>query len=151
MHGHLKMDKAQKTVEVGRPFKKGVVANPKGRPRGIPDRRTKYRELIESHMPELIGKCVALALRGEMQALRLCIERVLPLPKAGEDYVDLGAPLVGTPAEQGRLVLKAVSEGQLPPAAAASLMSAISAQARIVEVDELAKRIEALEAGIQKQ
>lgn len=145
------MDTLQPKREVGRPFKKGTAANPKGRPRGIPDRRTKYRELIESHMPDLIDKCVALALRGDMQALRLCIERVLPVPKAGEDYVDLAEPLVGTPAEQGRVVLKAVSDGQLPPAAAASLMSAIAAQARIVEVDELAKRIEALEAGLRQQ
>lgn len=141
------MDQTQHKREVGRPFKKGIAANPKGRPRGIPDRRTKYRELIESRMPELIDKCVTLALRGDMQALRLCIERVLPLPKAGEDSIDLGTPLTGSPAEQGRLVLAAVSEGRIPPATAATLMNAIAAQARVVEIDELSKRIEALEGA----
>ena len=111
----------------------------------MPDRRTRYRELIEARMPELVDRCVSLALKGDLQALRLCIERVLPLPRAGEDVIDIGESLAGSPTDQGRQVLKAVSNGRLSPAIAATLMGAIAAQARIMEVDELARRIEALE------
>lgn len=96
-------------------------------------------------MPELVDRCVSMALKGDMQALRLCIERVLPLPRSGEEVVDLGEALTGSPSDQGRQVLKAISDGRLSPATAATLMGAIAAQARILEVDELARRIEALE------
>lgn len=135
---------------IGRPFKKGEAANPAGRPPGLPDRRTAYRQLIESRMPELIEKCVKLALRGDMQALRLCIERVLPLPKADDGVVDLGGPLTGTPSEQAALILRSVGEGKLGPATAATLMNAIAAQARVMEFDELRRRLEALEQERQR-
>lgn len=135
---------------VGRPFKKGEVANPAGRPRGVPDRRTAYRQLIESRMPELVEKCVMLALRGDMQALRLCIERVLPLPKADDGVVDLGEPLTGSPSEQAALILRSVGEGRLGPATAATLMNAVAAQARVMEFDELRRRLEALEQKRQQ-
>ena len=58
----------------GKPFIKGQVANPGGRPPGLPDRRTRYREIIEQRMPELLERCVSMALQGDIQALRLCLE-----------------------------------------------------------------------------
>ncbi|RPI22749.1 MAG: hypothetical protein EHM61_21520 [Acidobacteria bacterium] len=53
--------------------------------------------------------------------------------------------LTGDLAAQGRTVLEALSGGELSPNQAATVMQAISAQARIVEVDELEQRIAALE------
>jgi len=44
-------------------------------------------------------------------------------------------------AEQGRQVLDAIATGKLTPNQGATLMQAISAQARVVEVDELEKRV----------
>ena len=139
------MDEPSPKRRIGRPYTKGQVANPAGRPRGIPDRRTKYRELIESRMPELIERCVSLALQGDMQALRLCIERVLPLPRAEELHIDLGRPLAGTLSDQGREIVLAMSSGAISPTTASSLMGVIATLARVVEVDELVGRIEALE------
>ncbi len=45
-------------------FKKGQSGNPAGRPKGIKDRRVKYRELLEQHTPALVSKTVELALGG---------------------------------------------------------------------------------------
>jgi hypothetical protein len=50
-------------------------------------------------------------------------------------------PLSGDLAAQGRTVLEALSGGKITPNQAATIMQAISAQARIVEVDELERRI----------
>jgi hypothetical protein len=50
-----------------------------------------------------------------------------------------------TITEQGAAILKAMAAGDITPGEATSLMQAISAQIRVVEADELEKRIKALE------
>lgn len=126
-------------------FAKGVSGNPKGRPRGIADKRTALRELLTAHAEELVQKLVASALAGDMAALKLCIEKLLPTPKASDEPVrieDLGA----TPADQARTIITAAAEGRLSPDQAAAFVSAIAAQARVIEIDELARRVAALES-----
>jgi len=54
-------------------------------------------------------------------------------------------PLTGELADQGRTVLAALSEGRLTPTQAATVMQAIASQCRIIEIDELARRVAALE------
>lgn len=128
-------------------FKKGQSGNPAGRPKGIADRRGQYREILEGHMPELVNKVIELAKAGDTQALKMCIERGLPAKKVTDDPVDLGRPLEGSAAEQGRVILMAVSEGRITPDQASTLMSAIQAQARVIESDELERRLAALEGA----
>jgi hypothetical protein len=55
-------------------------------------------------------------------------------------------PLTGDLASQGRAVIEALSSGAVTPSQAATIMQVITAQARIVEADELVKRVAALEA-----
>ena len=131
----------------GRPFIKGQVANPGGRPAGLPDRRTQYRQLIEARMPELIERCVNMAVQGDMQAMRLCLERVLPAVRAGDEAVNLPFIAgVGLGAKaQG--VLQAAFDDQIAPSVASTLINAIAGSARAIELDELTKRLEALEAS----
>ena len=138
------------TGVIGRPFAKGHVANPGGRPRGVPDRRTKYRELIEARMPSLVEKCVAMALQGDVQALRLCLERVLPALKTGDETVLLPTDHAARPSEQARVVVEAVLAGQISPSSASALMVVIAGQARVIEVDELTRRIEELERSNER-
>jgi len=59
-------------------FKSGQSGNINGRPRGIADKRTKLRELLEIHAEKLIQKMIELALEGNVIAMRLCIERLIP-------------------------------------------------------------------------
>jgi len=59
-------------------FKPGKSGNPSGRPKGIVDKRTQLRELLEEHAEEIISKLAELAKSGEPNALRLCVERLLP-------------------------------------------------------------------------
>ena len=47
-----------------------------------------------------------------------------------------------------RLVLGACAQGDISPDEAATLMQAISAQARVVEVEELTQRVQALEQAL---
>jgi hypothetical protein len=64
--------------------------------------------------------------------------------KAQDSPINLGR-IEGTLVEQGNGVLGALSEGRVTPDEAASLMQIISAQARIIEIDELVRRVRALE------
>jgi len=59
-------------------FKPGKSGNPLGRPKGIVDKRTQLKELLEVHAEEIIAKLAELAKSGEPNALRLCVERLLP-------------------------------------------------------------------------
>ena len=48
---------------------------------------------------------------------------------------------------KGKLILTGVAKGEITPSEASSLMGAISSQARIIEVDELERRVSELENG----
>ena len=53
--------------------------------------------------------------------------------------------VTGDLVSQGRSVMEALSKGEVTPGQAATIMQAIGGQARLVEVDELVKRVLALE------
>ena len=121
----------------------GQTGNPKGRPPGQSE-ITKLRKSIMSDAPDILAGLVTAAKAGDVQAARLILERVLPPVKPMEQGIEL--ELTGdTLTEQGRAVLSAVSTGALPPGQGSQLMAAIGALARVVEIDELTKRIIKLE------
>ena len=120
--------------------------NPTGRPPGIRDKRTALRELLLPHADALVAKAVELALSGDASALRICIDRIIPAAKAKDDPVQLPA-LNGSMADNAKVVVTALGTGELSPDEAATILSALATQARIVEVDEMEKRITALEKG----
>lgn len=121
-------------------WKPGESGNPNG-PRPGPTRVTKLRKLLEPHAADLVAKAVELALGGDTTALRVCIERLLPVMR--EEPVKLA--LQGSLSEQGRTILATLGSGTLTPTQAAKLLQALAGQARIVEVDELEQRVAALE------
>ncbi len=59
-------------------FKQGCSGNPHGRPKGALSKRTQLSKLLEPRAVELVEKMIELALDGDVQALRLCIERLIP-------------------------------------------------------------------------
>ncbi|MCA8278504.1 DUF5681 domain-containing protein [Burkholderia cepacia] len=125
-------------------FKKGQSGNPAGKPRGARDKRTALRELLQPHAADLVAKAVELAKAGDTTALRICIDRCIPAIKAKDAPVDL-PDLTGSLVEQGEAVMRAMARGRITPDEANAVMQVISAQARIIEVDELEKRLSILE------
>ena len=123
---------------------KGVSGNPKGRPPGAGE-VAKLRAAIAGQVPAILQSLTAAALAGDVQAARLLLERALPALKPAEQAQALHLPGDGTLTAQGRAVLAAVSAGELAPGQGAALLGAIGTLARVAEVDELARRIEALE------
>ena len=127
-------------------YKAGQSGNPAGRPKGIQDRRTVLRELLEPHSEGLIKKAVDMALEGDTTALRLCLERICPPIRSTGEPVTISG-LEGSLSEQGRQIISSMGEGTLTPAEAAQMLSSLASQTRIQEADELERRIEVLEAA----
>ena len=126
-------------------FRPGRSGNPRGRPRGIKDKRVALRDLLTPHAQELIDKAVALAKAGDTAALRMCLDRMVPPVRARDLPVQLPV-LTGTLSEQGREVLKVMAAGDLTPSEATAIFQSLTAQGRLMELDELEQRIQKLEA-----
>lgn len=116
-----------------------------GRPKGTHDRRRNLRAvLLEPHAEELVGKLLDLARGGDVSALRICIDRLIPAAKAIDTPVTVDG-FTDSPAECGRAVVQAIANGELSPDQGATIMSALSSHTRIIEVSELEERIAELE------
>ena len=131
-----------KPKRVGR-WKAGESGNPAGRPAGAGE-VSRVRAAIAARVPALLDAMMTRALAGDIGAARLLLERTIAPLKAVEHAQALNLP-DGTLTEQGRAVLRAVAGGQLAPGQGAALVGAIGALARVIEIDELAARIAALE------
>ena len=127
-----------------RPWKKGQSGNPNGRRAKGLATAERLRNALVKDLPAILECVVNAAKGGDMAAARTILDRVLPPIKAIELPAFL-APLAGSLADQGQAVLGAMADGDLTPGQAAQILGAIAAQARVVEVDDLGRRLEALE------
>jgi hypothetical protein len=129
-------------------FKPGQSGNPAGRPKGARNKATLAAlALLEGELEGLTRKAVEMALNGDIQALRLCLERLIPVAK--ERAVKLNLPTVTATRELSALtgaILEAVSTGDLMPGEAATLARVVADHAKVVELTELEARLTELEA-----
>jgi len=125
-------------------FEKGRSGNPRGRPPGRPDRRAQWREALEKHGDALVAKAVELALNGDSQALKLCIDRAIPAyrPTAEPVRFEIEGDTLTAKAES---ILAAVSEGSIDPQTGRALIDAIGSLVKVQEIDEIQRRLDALE------
>ncbi len=123
-------------------FKKGVSGNPKGRPKNKTP-ATLLRKSIIDDMPEIILTLIKQAKDGDTAAAKILLDRCCPALKP--QAMTINIPVNGTLAEQGNEIIRATLSGLIPPDIGAQLITALAAQSKIIEVDELTQRIEALE------
>ena len=128
----------------GRPFQKG---NP-GRPKGARNRATVLAEaLLRGEAEGLMRQAVDQALDGDTYALKLCLERLVPLRR--ERTVEIDLPPIWTARDAapaaGRITAM-VGAGQLTPSEGQMLAGIVETQRRALETADLERRIAALEA-----
>jgi len=123
-------------------FKPGVSGNPTGRPKGQHPAH-KLRNAIVESMPQIIENLVNLAKNGDVQAAKVLLDRVCPTLKP--QAMPISLPVNGSLAEQGGEIIKATMSGQIPPDIGSQLITALTHQAKIVEIDDVIKRLEVLE------
>jgi len=128
-------------------FTKGVSGNPAGRPKGIKDKRHRYAESIESMIPDVLESVFQKAIAGDMTAAKMLLDRSLPTKRPEQERVQI--PIKENTALNAREVLQGVFDGEVSPDVGASLLASITGVLKAIEVEELAKRIEALEDASQ--
>lgn len=124
-------------------FQKGRSGNPDGRPRGT-GKVAVLREQIAEHLPSIVKQLIDDALQGDKQACRLLLDRVLPPLRAEDGTVKVNLP-DGSLSDQGEAIIRAAARGQMTPAQASAMTTALTGLARIKEISELEERIAALE------
>ncbi len=127
---------------------KFAAGNP-GKPKGARNKTTRaIEELLEGEAEGLTRKAMDLALEGDTTALRLCLERIAPARKDAPVNFDLPAMhSASDAAEAAQAVLQAVSEGELTPLEAASVMGLVETYRRTLETTEIEERVAKLEAA----
>ena len=116
-----------------------------GRPPGrgpVAEMRVK----LATDLDKIIDTLKAQALAGDAQAIRIILDRVLPALRPVDMPTTMALPADGTLADQARAVVQAAADGDLAPAQAAQIVTALGGVAKIIETTELMRRIEALEA-----
>ena len=124
-------------------FKPGQSGNLNGRPKDKTP-ATLLRKSLADDMPDIIKKLVELAKGGDVAAAKILLDRVCPTlrPQA----MSISLPVNGSLAEQGDEIIKATMAGRIPPDIGGQLITALAAQSRIIEIEDLTKRLEVLES-----
>ena len=125
-------------------WKPGQSGNPAGKKPGN-GKIDKLRAALAKELPEVLAALVAQAKAGDIGAIKLILERTVPALRPVDAASPLNLPAAGGLAEQGRAVLAALAVGHLPANQAAGILQGLGNLATLVELDELTRRIEALE------
>jgi hypothetical protein len=128
-------------------FKPGQSGNPNGRPKGSLNATTLAAQaLLDGEAEILTRKAIELAKGGDLTALRLCMDRLLPPRK--DRPVSLDLPRIDSARDVPNAIsalLVAVAAGELTPSDAVKVTKLLDVYARAVEINELAERVDNLE------
>jgi Family of unknown function (DUF5681) len=113
---------------------KGQSGNPRGKPKGVRNRATLAAEaLLDGEAEALTRKAVEMALAGDVMALKLCLERLLPPRK--ERPLSFALPPVATVEDTAKAingVLSALAQGLVTLGEAGEAVELIERCRRII-------------------
>ncbi|MDI5987023.1 DUF5681 domain-containing protein [Halomonas sp. M4R5S39] len=122
-------------------FTKGQSGNPSGRPR----KADELRKLLEGDAEVVARKIIDAAKGGDMNACRMVVERILPAVRPAHACVTFSLDESKPLADQARQILTAIAAGQMPPDQGKALLDALASLVRVVELDEIDRRLKAIE------
>jgi hypothetical protein len=131
-------------------FKPGESGNPEGRPKGSRNATTLALEaLLDGEAETLTRKAIELGKGGDLTALRLCLDRIVPPRK--DRHIAFALPGMKEPADAAKglaAIVAAVANGELTPSEAAELTKLVESFARVLETVDHEERLQALEGKI---
>lgn len=135
--------------KVGNPnWHRGMKSpNPKGRPRGIVDKRQRVTQALADDAHRVARVVIDAALQGDVQAAGLVLSRVAPALRAQYEKVRFDFDPKASMTEQVEQVLLAISQGELSPDMGKQIIESIAALSGIKQIDELELRLTALEGA----
>ena len=134
-----------------KPFRPGQSGNPKGRPKGSRNKTTLAVEsLLDGQATALTQKAIDLALSGDLIALRICLDRILPVRK--NRPIEFVLPEIETIADAPKAmtaITAAVARGEITAADAADVSRLVETCVRAIEASDLDKRLKTLEEAMR--
>jgi len=131
----------------GRRFQPGQSGNPAGKPKGTRNRATILAErLLDGEAETMVRTAVEWAKKGNMTALRLCLDRIVP-PRRDRP-VRFAVPALNSAKDAAKAVgaiTTAVARGDLTPSEAGELSRVIEAYVKVIETSEIERRLKILE------
>lgn len=134
-------------------FQPGQSGNPAGRPKGSGNKRMALTKLLDAHASTLLQKVIDMALEGDKDAIKLCIDRILP--KARHQAIqlpsseDLNLSSYDGIMTYNERLLDACSNGDVSPEEARQAGSLLIHQERLLGTRELEQRLMELEEQVR--
>jgi Family of unknown function (DUF5681) len=140
------IDKQKKPLPNGQ-WPKGSSGNPAGRPRGSRNKATLALEaLLEGDAEQLLNKAVSMALNGDVAAMRLCLERLVPPRK--ERLIQLDLPPIQTAQDVSNameMIFSAMGDGQITPGEGETMVNMLTARTNVLRAEEFEERLKKVE------
>ena len=132
-------------------FRKGSSGNPAGRPRGALNRTTRAaQELLDGQAEALTRALIDKALDGDVAALRLAVERIIPPKRTQPMDFDLGR--LETLDDVQRVfgcIADAISEGSIGTVEIDTALDLIKEFLKVYEIVEFERRLSAVESTLR--
>ena len=127
----------------GKPF---AIGNP-GRPKGSLNKTTlAVQSLLDGQAQALTQKARGLALEGDMMAIRICLDRIIPIRKSRPISINLpDTKNASGVAEAQATVVQAVGAGLIVPDEGQVLSSILEARRKALETQDHEVRLNKLE------
>ena len=120
----------------------------KGRREGSRNKATiAAQELLDGEAEELTRKAIEKAKEGDIQALRLCLDRLVPPRKDRPLTISLPDPDgIDELLQVSTAVLQSVASGDITPSEGQALTAILERHRRVVELTDIEARLAILEA-----
>jgi hypothetical protein len=132
-------------------FEPGSAPNPRGRPKGIRDKRHALADALGARSQELLDVAITRALAGDAPILLGLLGRLIPARKPERAPIALDVPANAKPGEIAEALARAAATGEIAPDAAAEVATVLGTIARLHEIDALRDRIAEIERQMQER
>jgi len=133
----------------GRNTKGQFAAGNPGRPKGARHKATLACEaLLDGEVEALTRKAVEMAKSGDVQAMRICMDRIAPPRK--DRHVSFKLPSFAGAADHPPVlaaIMKAVAQGDLTPSEGQAMAAMLAEHRKAIETADIEIRLAALEAN----
>ena len=130
-------------------FQPGQSGNPAGRPKGSRNKTTVALEkILDGDAEAILSKAVTMAKDGDPVAMRLCLDRIIPVRR--DRPITFTLPPIEKPADLTRAthaLMQGVAAGEITPSEAAELSKLVDAHVNAIKTADLAERLARIEEG----
>lgn len=139
-------------MQVSGKFQKGQSGNPRGKARGTKNRATLAAEcLLQGDLDNICRRLVEEALTGNVQAIKLVLDRVLPPKK--DRVIDVQLPKLRTTDDAVNaisIIIDSVGSGEITPSEGEAMSRVVDVFIKTLQEHEIEKRVSMLEQGLKK-